>query len=97
MNDYQDRAERLMVPTRPNNGGPWEREGRQWERDVRRVAASIPDIEREAMLRLLGELEVGFANNPQHHTAVIYRVREAIEQGQPLPGEAFAAAVKASR
>lgn len=33
-------------------------------------------VERAAMLRLLGELEVGFANNPKHHEAVIARVRE---------------------
>lgn len=36
---------------------------------------------KEERLRLLDELEVGFANNPKHHTAVIYRVREAIEAG----------------
>lgn len=51
-------------------------------------------VERAAMLRLLGELEVGFANNPKHHEAVIARVREAIEGGQPLPAEAFAVRVR---
>jgi hypothetical protein len=50
--------------------------------------------ERAAMLRLLDELEVGFANNPKHHEAVIARVREAIEKGHPLPTEAFARSVR---
>jgi hypothetical protein len=55
-----------------------------------------PD-EKRAMLRLLDELETGFINNPKHHTAVIYRVREAIEKGEPLPTEKFAAAIGANR
>ena len=64
---------------------------REWDR---LLDAALAEERRAAMLRLLDELEVGFANNPKHHEAVINRVREAIEKGQPLPTETFAAAVR---
>lgn len=54
-------------------------------------------IERDAMLRLLDELEVGFSNNPRHHSAVIFHVREAIEQGRPMPSERLSAAIRAEQ
>jgi hypothetical protein len=56
--------------------------------------AGWSDGQIRAMLRLLDELEVGFANNPKHHEAVIYRVREAIEKGLPWPTDAISLAVR---
>jgi hypothetical protein len=65
----------------------------RWREHLARYADQMLAAQREAMLRLLDELEVGFANNPQHRDAVIYRVREAVEKGQPLPSANFAASV----
>lgn len=90
MADYQQRAEWIMEPTRPNNGGPWARTGAQWQRDVSRVAAAIPQIEREAMLRLLSQLDADFGNYPDSKYAVIKRYREAIERGEPTPQDRLA-------
>jgi hypothetical protein len=66
-----------------------------WKEHLARYADQMLSAQREAMLRLLDELEVGFANNPKHRDAVIYRVREAVEKGQPLPSANFAASVLA--
>jgi hypothetical protein len=65
-----------------------------WKEHLARYADQMLSAQREAMLRLLDELEVGFANNPKHRDAVIYRVREAVEKGQPLPTEAFARSLR---